>query len=152
MAFASKAKPLAGKRQAILETIKEAPGINFLNIAHAHQMAMGEAMHHLAVLEAHRLVFSARVGRFRRYWPATAGYGPGRTVTAAADPLRRAVLDRIRAAPGASLGELAAAFPDRSRQATGYHVAQLERDGCVVVDRSAKPTAVWLAPAPEVTA
>lgn len=48
------------------ETIRQAPGINFVNVKRAHRLATGETMYHLQRLEGARLIFSAKMGRYRR--------------------------------------------------------------------------------------
>lgn len=129
----AKARPLEGKRAQILETIRQRPGVNFLGIVTAHGLAHGAAAYHLRILERHGLVVSARMGRYRRYWATNKGCGPAAAQRVQACPLRQPVLERIAEKPGQRLGELAAQFPDRSRQATAYHVRRLVEAGLVRV-------------------
>lgn len=76
----------------------------------------------------------------------TAG-GIDRVSTALADATRRALLDRLHAADGQRVGQLAEDFPI-SRQAIAEHLAVLEDAGLVVAHRESRETRYFLDPAP----
>jgi DNA-binding transcriptional ArsR family regulator len=66
---------------------------------------------------------------------------------ALADPVRRALLDRLRETPGQTLGALIAGLP-MSRQAVSKHLAVLEDANLVAVVRRGREKLHYLNPVP----
>lgn len=120
-------KPLAHpRRAALLERIRTQPGTSFVPLRDAANAANGSATHHLRALEAHGLITSLRLGRYRRYWPVPLGSVGGRRAAAMADTQRGRLLKAIEAKPGATQHELAAQTR-QTRQAAAYHLRTLQR-------------------------
>lgn len=125
--FGSIREPLAQpRRAALLERIRTQPGTAFVPLRDAADAANGSATHHLRALEAHGLITSLRLGRYRRYWPVPLGSVAGRRAAALADTQRGRLLKAIEAAPGATQHELAAQTR-QTRQAAAYHLQTLQR-------------------------
>ena len=67
-------------------------------------------------------------------YASTRGLEPlDRVAAAIADPTRRLILERLRATPGLTTGDLAALVPQRTRFAVMKHVRVLEAAGLVRV-------------------
>lgn len=115
------------KRQAILGAVAAAPGSSTQDVRRRCGLAWSEARYHLELLEAHGALDAVRWGRSRRWFVADETE-PGERLQAAAleRPGAKAVLHAIRAAPGASLAEVARGLGVH-HSTVAYHLSGLER-------------------------
>lgn len=119
------------RRAALLDAIREEPGVHGAQLAKRLGMGNGALLYHLAVLERERIVAPVQDGRARRYFAAGS--------LARDEMLRKSVLrtpsfrrmhDIIRASPGISLKD-AAACAGLTPPAAHHAVARLIEAGLV---------------------
>ncbi|MBI2076837.1 MAG: hypothetical protein HYT80_00495 [Euryarchaeota archaeon] len=135
-------------RAAVLEKVRGSPGCSFVEVARAVGLAFGSAAYHLSVLERWSLIFSARDGRWRRYWPTNRGAAPAPAERVIATSRRGRLLAAIREHPGIDQTELHRVAGVGHRQNTGYHVRVLAALGIIHLERSARRMRHYPGPAP----
>ncbi|HEX2022886.1 MAG TPA: helix-turn-helix domain-containing protein [Candidatus Thermoplasmatota archaeon] len=125
-------------RERIFAAIRDRPGIAATDLAREASVAWGTTIYHLDVLEQTQMVTSIREGRHRRYFLNGAQL-PGSKVAVAIlhNEVTRSVVDRVRAAPGATQKELAEAT-GMTPQALHWHLVRLVGAGLVRKEREGR--------------
>lgn len=121
------------RRVAICEVIAERPGLTAVGIARALGIPRAPVLHHLAILEAHRLVVARRVGWSREYYP------PERVPTIANLAVRAALSSgtgsrvalHVQMAAGRATQSSVMTALGLSQRVTSYHLERLCDAGLV---------------------
>lgn len=132
-------------RADLLAAVGASPGVHFSELARRIQVAPGVAQHHLGKLIDAGLVLAVRSGGHTRYFPP--GATPQQTVQAQALATAGAaeVLQAVRARPGISVSDLAAAT-GRTAGTVSHHLDRLVKAGLVERRRQGRSVGVYPGP------
>ncbi len=111
-------------RERIAQIVGAEPGIAFSDLARRLDLGFGALTYHAQVLERSGVVFSARDGQQRRFFPVAGGFVKG------SGSLSERALQALLSGPR-GLAELAREL-GVSRQALHYHLKRLAEEGRVV--------------------
>lgn len=114
------------ERARILAAVGEKPGIHFRGLQRALDLRTGALVHHLRVLERHRLVTVRPEGHLRRYFLV----GAARENTPLLRGIRADLVELLAATPGLTQRDAAARL-GVTKQAVHYHVKVLSAQGIV---------------------
>jgi DNA-binding transcriptional ArsR family regulator len=117
-------------RNALADLVHAEPGIAFGEAARRLDLGAGALTYHARVLERSGVIFSARDGQQRRFYPVAGGRVAG------APSLAERALDGLRAGPR-GLAELAREL-GVSRQALHYHLKRMAKEGRVRAEGSGR--------------
>jgi DNA-binding transcriptional ArsR family regulator len=121
-------------RAAVLEALRNEPGLTTKQLAARCSMNVGTLVYHLRALEAHGLVHSSRVGRERGWWEAGQRIQDPAGLAALRSPVRFSLMETIALLPGLSQGELAERVA-KSKATASHHLDELVRAGLVEARR-----------------
>lgn len=121
-------------RLRVLEEVRARPGIGVPAVARGLGIARAVVLHHLAILEGHRLVVARRVGWERQYFLPEAAPTPAQLVVAKAlaDPTRRRVAEAVK--QGLDTQAAITEATGIGQRLVSYHLTRLEKAGLVAVE------------------
>jgi DNA-binding MarR family transcriptional regulator len=133
-------------RKRVYEAIASSPGIHFTALKDAVGLGSGALVHHLSMLEHHRMIVKRREGRLARFWVASA---PVPAAAPTLTPLQARIVLALQTGPlpRRALAEKLSI----SRQLAEHHLRRLEHAGLVEATE-ANGVRVWTVPAPRGTA
>lgn len=125
-------------RERIFAAIRANPGLSASDLARLADVSWGTTIYHLDVLEQTRMVSSIRKGRYRRYFENGAALTTSKDIVAVLrNTVTASVVDILRARPGVTQKELAAAT-NMSPQALHWHLSRLVETGLVRKEREGR--------------
>lgn len=124
------------RRDEILKTIRDEPGITFRELARRLGLGIGDLQYHLRKLEREGEVFSRRVGRRRYLFPRGLEEDAQRLLIAISTDTRRRILLRLMDGPAdqKTLSESLGV----SQPTVSYHMGELVKLGVVDAERRGK--------------
>lgn len=130
-------------RAQIMEQVQERPGIHYNEVVRMLGTGNGAAEHHLKVLLDARLIKERTTDGYRCFFPAHYydNKAMDATITLRAG-LARDIAAALVEAPGATIGELAAATGAPTRTVS-YHIQRFRKVGLVEVRRRGRAYAVF---------
>lgn len=125
-------------RERIFAAIRANPGISASDLARVASVSWGTTIYHLDVLEQTQMVSSLRKGRYRRYFENGAALTQTKDIVATLrNPVTASVVEAMRARPGVTQKDLAAAV-SMTPQALHWHLARLVQTGLVRKEREGR--------------
>ncbi len=117
------------RRNEILETIKNKPGITFRALARELGLGIGDLQYHLRKLEREGKVFSRKIGKRRYLFPSGFEEEAQRLLIGISTESRRRILLLLLKGP-LSQSEIAASL-GLSQPTVSYHMGELKKLGIV---------------------
>ncbi len=117
-------------RQEVFDTIEGDPGIHFQALVRATGRGNGVLEHHLRMLTHAGLVRQRQAGGYTCYFPAAMDRKVMEASSVLKADIARSALDKIMAAPGLAVGELASSL-GVTPKAVRYHLDRFEAAGLV---------------------
>jgi len=136
------------RRDEILRTIRDEPGITFRELARRLGLGIGDLQYHLRRLEKEGRVFSRKVGKRRYLFPSGLEEEAQRLLIAISTDTRRRILLRLMEGPAdqKTLSESLGV----SQPTVSYHMGELVKLGVVDAERRGKRVVYRLSYDPDV--
>lgn len=135
-------------RDRLAQVIEADPGRNMSELAAAAEVGWGTAVHHLGVLENHKLVTSLVDGRHRRYFPAgTINWSDRGRIAALRYPKAQEIVAVVTARPGITQGELLEAA-GLTRGGGAWHLKRLQEANVITPRREGRAVRYFAAASP----
>lgn len=129
-------------RALLVQAIEDHPGAHAASLAQRLNLASGVLQHHLGKLVAAGQITQLAQGAKTHYFPAHTQTSVATKLAAASNPGAQAILEAVRARPGASVSQLAVAT-QRTIGTISHHLNRLERAGLIERRRNGRTVGVY---------